>query len=691
MSGLGDLRIGVFQSDLLLGAEQLEREDRQRYERFFRDVIRQRGFPLHTASLWNALFFGWDLETGDYLGRGLQATPARSGPAIPVGSIVEVGVGTRIALAEVVYKEGRDDGIDEYACADPAVSGTRIRLARSSAERTREGLILDFDAFKGVNGEIQFDRAARRGWLTGDRHLEVEAEYIAGDAGLDGLTLFGRRVFEEYGEDLFNDLLRDGGAGIGPDERWEYLLSSLQAVDEIANHAPGLRAFGGYHVDAEQYRHDRADQDGLYGDDAFRSAIRSTTRPRNVRAPCYTGVGNLVREWFDRGDGTDEAEQELLNGPGYARLVLETNVAIANAIGEKGMIEDAYVRLDDDYQGGGVWRAVAVNGTPSPETVWHPLIPLGLGYASTISDLPAPASPFEDAGDPIIEASERTWTVTLRRIDLEYGDVAIPPVLLDRLPAGDKVIVDYNDGLGTAWRRTKPVDRERRFVREIRFGLHTFPGVILRCSIAGALVIVKATPLAVPKEIEGRPPLRLEYNERVFAEQSSFERLTSRSFGAARSLTSQIAEVFRARGRPTEDGGLALASTEIVTAILGPGFGPAESMPIVLALQAGDYAYRDGEYRWHPRITRRTSANDRVRIAAHRRSEAGQRLARHIAPRMVAMRIRHLHQGWHPSPGKVASYADALRKNRHGGSPARRSPTWVHVDRAIPDRGLARR
>lgn len=78
-------------------------------------------------------------------------------------------------------------------------------------------------------------------------------------------------------------------------------------------------------------------------------------------------------------------------------------------------------------------------------------------------------------------------------------------------------------------------------------------------------------------------------------------------------------------------------------------------------MSAGDYTYRDGEYRWHPRSTRRTSASDRVRIAAHRRSEAGQRLARHIAPRMVPMRIRHLHTGWHPRPGKVAGYADAVR------------------------------
>ena len=390
---MGDLRIGVFQSDLLLGADRLETEDRKRYERFFLEVVRQRGFPLHTASLWNALFFGWDLETADYLGRGLRAALAESGPAIPVGSIVEVSVGTRIALAEVVYKEGRDEGIDEYACADPGVSGTRIRLARSFADqRACEGLILDFGAFQGVNGEIQFERAARRGWLTGDRHLEVDAQYTAVDAGLDGLTLFGRRMFEAYGDGLFNDLLRDGGVGIGPDARWEYLLSSLQAVDEIANNAPGLLTFGGYHIEAERYGRDRADKGGLYGEDAFHSAIRSATTPREKRQATYTGVGSLVREWFDRGDGIDDAEQGLLNGPGYAGLVLETNLAIASAIGEAGAINGAYVRLDDDYQGGGVWRALIADGEPPPEAVWHPLIPLGLGYASTIADLATPSA-----------------------------------------------------------------------------------------------------------------------------------------------------------------------------------------------------------------------------------------------------------------------------------------------------------
>lgn len=253
--------------------------------------------------------------------------------------------------------------------------------------------------------------------------------------------------------------------------------------------------------------------------------------------------------------------------------------------------------------------------------------------------------------------------MTLRRIDLEYGDVAIPASVLAALPPGEKVIVDYNDGIDTKWRQLRPVDRERRLVREVRFGLHAFPGVILRCSIAGALLIVKATPLAVPATVAGRPPLRLEYNERVFLEQTNFERLDSAPLRGARSLTSQIAEVFGARGRTSEGGALGLTSSEVVTAILGPSFTAAESMPIVLALQAGDYAFVDGEYRWHPRITRRTSATDRVRIAAHRGSAAGQRLARHIAPRMVAMRIRRLHQGRQPRPGKVATYAEALRTN----------------------------
>ena len=200
---------------------------------------------------------------------------------------------------------------------------------------------------------------------------------------------------------------------------------------------------------------------------------------------------------------------------------------------------------------------------------------------------------MQKAREPIqaLEAEMKSagpWVFSARLHDpTRPRSVGIPPAALALLPPGEKVIVDFNDGIDTKWRSQRPVDRERRLLRQVRFGLHAFPGVILRCSVAGVLVIVKATPLPVPQAVEGRPPLLLQYNNES-SRTANFERLDTGSSRAARSLTSQIAEVFRARGRATADGGRALTSSEILTAILGPMFGPAESLPIVLALQGGD-------------------------------------------------------------------------------------------------------
>src|SRR6059036_2681373 len=109
MAGLDLTSGGQFTTDLLQGVERLPPDHRRAYEQYFLQVIRQRGFPLHTASLWNALYFGWSLERHCYLGRGFHLVPAESDRPLPVGSFVEVKIaGARTAWAEVAYKEGRD-------------------------------------------------------------------------------------------------------------------------------------------------------------------------------------------------------------------------------------------------------------------------------------------------------------------------------------------------------------------------------------------------------------------------------------------------------------------------------------------------------------------------------------------------------------------------------------------------------
>jgi len=665
MTALGEIRSGHFTSELLLGAARLAPTERASFQAFFRAVVAQRGFPLHTASLWNALYFGWNLDLRSYLGRGVQHALAESGPAIPVGSFVEVKAGSRILWAEVVYKEGRDPRVDQYGVAEAAVSGARLGRSRATEQVCAcEGLVLDFDVFgAGINdiSESVFDRAARKGWLTGERHLEVEACYRRGEAGLDDLTLFARHVLAQYPDTLFDEFLRDYGAGVSRDERWELLLSSLEAVADLASSTPGLRTFGDYHLDEHAYRARLASTDGLFDGMTVRGLARTIADPGHRNRTAYTAVGPLIREHLRGSDGLDPEEASLLAGTGYTRLVLETNLAVADRIGNAGFVDNVHVRLDDEDEHGGIWRATRCPDGPPPEARWHPLVPLGLGFATATGVAPV-ESPMAQAAaeEPIVERSDKGWTVTLRAIDLHYRDLPIPE---DALPliggGGASVLVEINDGLEASRRHSYPLDRERRFARNLHYPLSLFPGVIVRCSLGfgGAVINVRATPLPVPVEIEGRE-LRLEFNERVFRSEVG---LTALEPGGGRSdhapsPTDQIANVFRRRGRPTEDGGRFLTSQEVCVAILGPDFAPEASLPIVLALQAGDYEWRDGGYVWHPGPSRRTSPRERVRIREMRRARGG--VGRNLVPRRVPMRLRQ-YVVRHPSAHKVATYAEA--------------------------------
>lgn len=679
MSGREEaLEAGYITTDLLLGADRLTPEFRRRYQAFFLEVVRQRGFPLHTASLWNALYFGWSLKLEGYLGRGLRVAMTDGEQPIPVGAFVEVPVGRDTVLwAELVYKEGRDDRIDALGIVGPAASGARLGLARArEAATVREGLVLDFEAFgDGLNdaNDVTFARAERRKKLTADRHKEVLVHYPAADAGVDDLTLFARHVFAQHGAALFDDLLRDGGAGVDPDQRWELLLRSLQAVDELAQETAGLRTFGLYHLDEATYQHDLGDtSDARFGADALNELADAAmeTAPTRARGrfgwrgptatASYRSVGSLVREHLGR-YGLDDEERALLAGPGYARLVLEVNLAIADRIGGKGIQTErgCHVRLDDDWQGGGVWRTVCFEGDPPAESRFGPLVPLGLGYAQS-AGLTAPPAPQPEPETP--ERTQRGWRIALRAVDLDYRDLPICPEALAMLPADTtEVLVELSDGTSEPIRRRRPLDRDRRFVKQMLYPGTFVPGTYVSYVVGldGRLLTVRATPLPVPVALEGRR-IQYEFDERVFRRDVGLAPLDPAVFRGTRSLTEQISEVFRRRGRPTADGGRALRSDEIISALLGPSFDGAAAMPILLRLQTGDFAFRDGEYIWHPRLSRRTSPRERTRLlAAREQTEAA--LRRILAPRMVPMRLRHLIV-YTPTLRKVASYAAARRR-----------------------------
>jgi hypothetical protein len=142
-----------------------------------------------------------------------------------------------------------------------------------------------------------------------------------------------------------------------------------------------------------------------------------------------------------------------------------------------------------------------------------------------------------------------------------------------------------------------------------------------------------------------------------------------------------INEVFRRRGRDTEDGGKALRSDEVIAILLGPDASPTVTLPILLRLQTGDFVYRPPEYVWHPALSRRTSPREHVRIRAAREQNAG-RIERVLAPRMIPMGIRRYTEagGRHPSRAKIVSYALArthYRAEHRLPEALERNETWV--------------
>lgn len=675
MKTIGELRSGFFTTDVLLGIDALNAADRRSFQQFFTAVIRQRGFPLHTASLWNALYYGWSIDRRSYLGTGLRLALAADGRPIPVGAFVEVPLGgQRMAWAEVVYKEGRDERINELGIADPAASGSRAGLLRARQEATvREGLVLDFDAFgEGINDadDRAFARAQRRRLLTQEGHKELLASYPAADAGLDDLLAFARHVAEQQGRELFADLLRDGGALATDDERWELLLGSLHAVDELAQTADDLITFGHYHLDRATLASDRsAGGDAVFGAEAFEDVIRAATEPpaeRHVRGfawqgsgcAAYRSVGALVREYLDR-HGRDRQEHALLAGPGYARLVLEVNASVAERIGERGLLRShspIHVRLDDDWEGGGIWRAIRYDGDPPPESRLPALLPLGIGYAES-SGITAPTIV---QAPPPAERTEFGWRVTLRAIDLHYRHLPLPSEAMELIPADqEKVIVEFSDGMRTQDPRLRPVVREHRVIGEMPYPITFVAGTIVAvtASFGGRRLAVRATPVS-EYELEGRPIL-FEINEHVFREELRLSPMSPAEGVRVRSLTERINEVFRRRGRPTDDGGRALRSEEVIAALVDQDANPAASLPILLTLQS-TFEFADGFYVWRPRLTRRTSPRERTTIVASR-ERTRERFERILAPRMVSMHLRQYVSGErHPSQEKIDSYQWAL-------------------------------
>ena len=105
----------LFVPQMLLGFERARADDAERLTRYLAALVARRGV-VHTAVAFNAVYFGFDLSFGGYVGgpvdfdRFEQVTFGETTAALPVGAMVNVATGSDPLFAEVVYKEGRASG-----------------------------------------------------------------------------------------------------------------------------------------------------------------------------------------------------------------------------------------------------------------------------------------------------------------------------------------------------------------------------------------------------------------------------------------------------------------------------------------------------------------------------------------------------------------------------------------------------
>ncbi|MGH3025568.1 MAG: hypothetical protein ACRDLR_03895, partial [Gaiellaceae bacterium] len=342
-----------------------------------------------------------------------------------------------LAEGEVVYKEGAHASIDG-GFVEPALSGAPAE-AEHGLSVVRERFVLDLAAFGKDGNQIsskQYERLCRKSrWLDEHGHLVMDAEYASEEAGLEDIDFYVEYLLREHRDGLLAFCF---SAEPTADELREALLRSLESVRAIALRADELRSWRDkYFFVTAGYRTRVADDGALGGGDLL-TIYRGLTRVTAGSRRAYAAVGPRILDMLASG-GVDEEEELMVRGCAYATAVCHANAYVTDALRleqRTGVLPDGvHVRLDDDWQAGGIWRAETVDDPARYSLGSVPaIIPLGLGYAETRSDLPVQETP--SAEEEPIASSQTGFTVVLTVRDRQLGRLRLPAQVVDALAPG---------------------------------------------------------------------------------------------------------------------------------------------------------------------------------------------------------------------------------------------------------------
>ncbi len=699
----------LFLPELALGPAAVGDQDRRAIQAFLVAVVAQRGMPLHTATLWNALYFGWDLDDAGYRGVAdtvidglpVAAMSARAA-ALPVGAFARVTIGGGELWAEVVYKEGAHSKVDEGfvpawisgAPAEPADGDDQPGVAV-----VRERLVLDPDAFgPGFSASMsQLDRLRRHArWLDERGHLQVDAVYDDQEAELDDPSFFARWLFRTHHAALAEGRLRAAlGDDAGDEDLWDALVTSLAAVGELAGETSGVRVWRSYHFLQRRYQRQLADAEQPLGASDLDHLVRSLTRVPRGQQVGFAALGPRLAEY---------ATREQLTGPAYAEAICHATTFVLDhlaALAPDGILQPTtHLRIDDNWQAGGIWRSEQLTSR-STLCDLPPWIPLGLGYASSVGagttdEAAIAAKPLAQQPEPEPEIVELTTSLAvfrtpLRSLDLNEGRLRVPVPVATGLAATLAGRGDDRLGLrvshdGTTldpeeafhWVRLDPDDLA---LLGVDWPVGFYPGIFVTVSWSvGATILQAHTTLAIPP---------LELDGRTFEHEADLQ-LLARSLGLvvpqrrATTLRDLIIGALSRHGRRAPDGSRRAARSVVVAVLLGPVAPPtalAAVNRIIDELIADQLlGTADGELVWTPRLRRTTRVLDMEALRAYQ--DAGQgRLVRLVRRHFVAMFLRKLPAGRRARDEKRAGYAHAVHEQGMAGQlPAELPDGWTWVE-----------
>lgn len=571
------------------------------------ELLAAAGRPMSLPELCNALWLERSTD-GSYDGVAVNSLldeireishgypagkdPTGPQPAVALGQIVSLTIGEDMALGEVVWKEGAhpcvDDGwVPGWLAGAPAedpqlphLGGEHLEAAAPAGSRVlTERLVVDFGCFgPGLPPRpAQLERLRSRAQRL-DRygHLIIDAAYAAGDDEADDVSFWAATVTREHPRSL-------NAAGVPADASSVAEGATLLAA-ALAERAD-IRTFGTSLIHADTYAARVAADEA--GD--LRRVVRGLSQLSPQMKLAWSSMSARL--------GTYLPEEELL-GCGWPTAVVCASLYTLDTLASEapdGNWHDVHLRLDDPWQGGGLWRAERLD-TVGPVAA-DPAIALGLGWIEhTGGDIERRNLPEADAGDGAeldpddvvgtpdwfdgieddeeffdVTGSEAVWTVHVTAADLDTDRLRVPKTVTDALRA--RLIEANQHQFAIALQHDGALE-VRTFVSlgddghvTVLWPLGIQPGVTVRClwTIGSTLVTAATKLLNDPEEVAGITYTH-EYNLRVALAAAGF------TDGGSNVVTIRqlVRAAVRRYGDLTEDGRLALSLDRIVTCCFGP-------------------------------------------------------------------------------------------------------------------------